>query len=248
MVSREEIKEKINQIKWHHQFEIINGLFTPGSYSPDGLLKRLNLPTDLSGKRMLDIGARDGFFTLQAVKRGASVIAVDYMPADQMGFNLTMQANGVREVEFIQTNVYELPQLDLGTFDIILFLGVIYHVPDPYLSLEIVQSLTKEGGTCYVESTNLDASFTLNEVPAPLPDQYRSSPLAVFVRRNMTSYWDMNEECLRQLINDVGFTVKRAETWGKRVLFEAEAVYQSDKERAKTLSRGIVKRSPREQK
>jgi tRNA (mo5U34)-methyltransferase len=63
---------------WHHRFEIYPGVITPGTYNPTDLLKKTQLPADLRGTRVLDIGTSDGFFALQLARRGAQVVAIDY--------------------------------------------------------------------------------------------------------------------------------------------------------------------------
>lgn len=75
----EEIKEKVNKIKWHHKIDLGNEIITPGEISPNWKLKFIGLPEDLSGKTVLDIGAWDGAFSFIAEKRGAKrVLAIDY--------------------------------------------------------------------------------------------------------------------------------------------------------------------------
>ena len=41
---------------WHHKFEVFPGVVTPGSYDPQFLLEKLQLPADMTGMRVLDIG------------------------------------------------------------------------------------------------------------------------------------------------------------------------------------------------
>lgn len=237
------IREQVDSVKnWHHKFEITKGVWTPGTYDPSGLWNRLRLEDDLTGKRVLDIGARDGYFSLHLLKRGANVVAVDYMSPDDMGFSTTMRLNGVH-CEFIQANLYDLPKVLTERFDIVLYLGVLYHLPDPYLSMEIVHNLTKSGGRCLVESTNLNAGYITSDGATEIPPALQSIPLAAFVRRNTTSFWDLNESCIRAIIKDVGFAEVRCETWGKRVLFEAHPVRSESVDYAKSLARGVVVRN-----
>ncbi|WP_216073469.1 hypothetical protein, partial [Acinetobacter baumannii] len=61
---RAKIQEMLSGVRrWHHKFEIIPGIVTPGSYDPQFMLEKLQLPTDMRGMRALDIGPSDGFFS-----------------------------------------------------------------------------------------------------------------------------------------------------------------------------------------
>src|SRR5215831_13251597 len=107
---------------WHHRFEIFPGLVTPGSYDPQFLLQKLDLPPDLTGARVLDVGCSDGFFSSRLRARGAEVVSLDYRPKTGHGFAVmeTLSGGGF---DYRQMNVYEIGP-DLGTFEIVLFLGV----------------------------------------------------------------------------------------------------------------------------
>jgi hypothetical protein len=85
-----ELRNRMDSISWHHKFEIAPGIVTPGRYDPAGTWKHLKI-TSLAGKRVLDIGARDGYFTLKALQLGADVLAVDATPAERMGFPIAME-------------------------------------------------------------------------------------------------------------------------------------------------------------
>lgn len=233
-----EIKQLIESVPWHHKFEIEPGIVTPGVYAPKGLFQRLRLPNDMSGLRVIDIGARDGYFSFEMEKRGAEVLAVDYCPSKEMGFDVAKQILG-SSVQFLQANLYELPNCDLEKFDIVLCLGVIYHVPDPYLTFEILRALVKGGGKVFLESNNLDAGFrSVDGEEVEFPNEFSQYPTAIFTRANPTNYWCMNYKCLKALAEDTAFEVIRQETWGKRILMEMTAVNDSKKDGIMKLARG----------
>ena len=61
---------------WYHRIELTDGVVTPGWAPIDAASYRI--PDDLSGKRVLDIGAWDGYWSFEALKRGAvQVVAID---------------------------------------------------------------------------------------------------------------------------------------------------------------------------
>lgn len=231
-------EELIQSVVWHHRFEIAPGMMTPGRYNPNGLFKRLELPETMEGLRVLDIGARDGFFSFECEKRGAEVLAIDYLPAEEMGFEVARRILG-SSVEFRQANLYELPELKLPPFDIVLCLGVVYHVPDPYLAFEILKSLVKNAGRVLLEANNLDEGFTsVDGREQRFPDAFSQYPAAIFTRSNPTNYWCMNRRCLEALASDTGFQVSRVETWGKRILMDMTSELNREKERILRLARG----------
>ena len=111
----------------------------------------MHLPEDLSGKTVLDIGAWDGFFSFEAERRRASrVVACDYYAwhgvgwgtgRGKDGFELARTALNSR-VEDVALDVMDLSPEKIGTFDVVFFLGVLYHLPNPLLALERVASVS----------------------------------------------------------------------------------------------------------
>src|SRR5580704_4686417 len=140
---------------WWHSFELPDGTLIEGVCDLAGLKNRINqfpIPQDLRGKRVLDIGAWDGWFSFEMERRGAAVLAIDNW--DNPRFH-EMRAMLNSRVEYRQLDMYELTPERVGRFDIVLFMGVLYHLKHPLLALERVCALT----------TNLAAvdSFVLQE-------------------------------------------------------------------------------------
>jgi tRNA (mo5U34)-methyltransferase len=125
----------------YHSIELPDGSVLPGLQSVEDLRRRLGLfglPEDLRGKRVLDIGAWDGWFSFECERRGAEVVAVDCVALDT--FLEARRLLGSR-VEYLALDVGELSARRLGRFDIVLFLGVLYHLRHPLLGLEKVVEL-----------------------------------------------------------------------------------------------------------
>jgi len=139
---------------WHQRFELSPGVWTPGASDIDWLLQTAGLPQDLSGKSVLDIGTTNGGAAFAAERRGAHpVVAVDICDEDQFGFRTIKEALGSK-VEFRKASIYDLPRTLNMQFDIVLFLGVIYHLRHPLLALDNVRLLTRE--TAWIESAVAD--------------------------------------------------------------------------------------------
>lgn len=204
---------------WHHRFEIFPGVITNGTYGPDTMLSRLQLPLDLSGCRALDIGASDGFFSRELHRRGATVTAIDYRPKDVSGFAVMERIYG-HEFEFIHANISELEKLDLAPFDIVLFLGVLYHLPDPIRALHQVRGLCK--GTLFLETY-----VELFDEDQPSARYY---PADTLVGDN-TNFWAPNPAAVQGFLEDTGFVVDRLSHEGDRCVAVAHGGPESIKMR-----------------
>ena len=129
---------------WWHSFELPDGSLIEGVSSIAGLKRRLAqfpIPADLKGKRVLDIGCWDGWFSFEMERRGAEVVAIDNW--DNPRFRQMHAAYGSR-VDYRQLDMYELTPQRVGRFDIVLFMGVLYHLKHPLLALERVCALTTD--------------------------------------------------------------------------------------------------------
>jgi len=140
---------------WYHSFELPDGTRFEGCNTIEILRERWSrfpLPARLDGRRVLDIGAWDGWFTFEAERHGAAVTAMDCVEIP----NFLRVHEALRsEAEYRILDFYELPEARLGSFDFVFFLGVLYHLKHPLLALEIVCALT--GDTAIVESFVIDA-------------------------------------------------------------------------------------------
>jgi tRNA (mo5U34)-methyltransferase len=141
------LKEQVDSIRWFHTFDFGNGLKTPGYDNSARKLKRLHLPESLAGKTVLDIGAWDGYFAFECERRGASrVVAADsqaWRDGGKRGFELARSILHSR-VEDRDMDIMDPNFALLGRFDVVLFLGVLYHMRHPMLALEHLSSVTAE--------------------------------------------------------------------------------------------------------
>jgi tRNA (mo5U34)-methyltransferase len=151
------VKEQIGMLAqkgWYHSIQLLDGRVFEGVQSIDHLKSRIAqfpIPENLSGKRILDVGAWDGWFSFEMERRGAEVLAVDCI--DVENFRLARQLLGSK-VQYRVLDVDELSPATVGRFDIVLFLGVLYHLRHPLLALERICQLTRE--MALVESFVID--------------------------------------------------------------------------------------------
>jgi tRNA (mo5U34)-methyltransferase len=138
-------RTRLAQTGWWHSFELPDGRVIEGNNTLESLKTRVGLfpiPQDLRGKRVLDIGAWDGWFSFEMERRGAQVVAVDSYDSKNFRYlHRELRSN----IDYRIMDMYELSPATLdGTFDIVLFLGVLYHLKHPLLAMERVCALTRD--------------------------------------------------------------------------------------------------------
>ena len=176
---------------------------TPGHDDSPSRLERLRLP-NLRGRSVLDVGAWDGFFSFEAERRGAErVLATDHFCwsgpgwGTREGFDLARRALG-SGVEDRDVDVLRLSPDEVGTFDVTLFLGVLYHLRDPLVALERVASVT--GDTLVLETV-----VDLLDVSRPAMAFYPGRELD----DDPTNWWAPNPPALMGMLGTVGFRQAR---------------------------------------
>jgi tRNA (mo5U34)-methyltransferase len=172
------------------------------------------IPQDLSGRSVLDVGCNGGFYSIEMKRRGAArVVAVD---SDARYLAQARFAAEVRdaEIEFREMSVYELPSLR-ETFDIVLFMGVLYHLRHPLLALDILhehlcrdvlvfQSMLR--GSAKPASVKPDYRFAES-------DHFKDEayPRMYFVEHKYagdpTNWWIPNRACAEAMLRSAGFDI-----------------------------------------
>jgi tRNA (mo5U34)-methyltransferase len=197
----EDWHRRLSETGWWHSFELPDGTVIAGVNTLEAQkarIARFPIPADLNGKRVLDIGAWDGWFTFEMERRGAEVVAIDRW--DNPRFREMHDALGSR-AEYRRANVYDLSPAKLGQFDIVLFLGVLYHLKHPLLALERVCSVTKDFAA--VES------FALTDRFLPGMHVEEHALLQFFERDGFGGQFDNwfapTPQCLLQMCRTAGF-------------------------------------------
>ena len=126
---------------WHQRWEVFPGVFTPGVNCVQQLLDRAGIPSSLAGRRVLDVGTYNGCVAFECERRGAAeVTAMDIMNPDRTGFHKLHHALDSK-VRYVRGSVYELDPEVHGTFDLVLFFGVLYHLRYPHLALDRLRTI-----------------------------------------------------------------------------------------------------------
>lgn len=194
------VQERVGSFRWFHRIDLGNGIVTPGLDDSPGKLVALELPS-LAGKTVLDIGANDGFFSFAAERAGASrVLAVDE-PAwgdhdsrgSKRGFDFAREVLSSK-VEDLRCDLHDLTPELVGTFDVVFFLGVLYHLEDPLNSLRHVARLTKE---LLVVETLVDLTWTRRPAAAFYP--------RAEINDDSSNWWGPNPPAVLGMLRAVGF-------------------------------------------
>jgi tRNA (mo5U34)-methyltransferase len=193
----------MSEIKWFHSMELEPGVHTISKTKTDDLRAREESyfkGVDFTGKTVLDIGAWDGYFSFAAKRRGASrVLATDHFCwsgkgwGSKAGFDFANEKLATN-IESLDVDVLDLSPERHGTFDIVLFLGVFYHLRDPLLGLGKAAALAKE--TIVVE-TVLDAKWMRRPAMVFYPGRE--------LNNDPTNWWGPNSACVIAMLEDLGF-------------------------------------------
>jgi tRNA (mo5U34)-methyltransferase len=159
--SKSELETIVDSVPyWFHSIDLGHGVVTPGYKSAEVMraeLPAMHIP-DVNGKTVLDINCWDGFYSFEAERRGAArVVALDWFawfhymkeafPESELpgkaGFDAAHKALN-SNVESMAGDFMELDTSTLGTFDVVFFLGSLYHMENPLGSMRRVAAVTKE--------------------------------------------------------------------------------------------------------
>jgi tRNA (mo5U34)-methyltransferase len=214
----EELRRKAFARQWWHRIDLGHGIITPGLDDSPFKLAQLNMPLRLDGWTVIDVGAWDGFFSFEAERRGAKrVLATDYVlwtrtgMESKEGFDIAKLALNSR-VEEMLIRVEDLSSSTVGQFDLVLFLGVLYHAENPMLYLRNIHSICKRMA---IVETVVDAL----DYPRPAAVFYPGSTL----NNDPSNFWGPNRAAVEAMLQEVGFkTVKYVNQYGgNRMVFHA---------------------------
>jgi tRNA (mo5U34)-methyltransferase len=222
MPDKETAQRLVRAKTWYQEFEIIPGVRTKGWYQPEKLLPVLHLPEDMRGMSFADVGAAEGYFSFEARRRGARVVAFDYRHKDNSGFALIQYVNGITDIEHHQINVLDITAEKFGQFDMVIALGLLYHVAEPYRGLINCAAIARD--RLCIESYCIDRFLGPKLAAQPLmrflPDP-RRFPDHQQPTSDHTNFWGFTSTCLKMMLEDVGFRVERIELGDDRVLIDA---------------------------
>jgi tRNA (mo5U34)-methyltransferase len=217
-LSRQEIEHRVRALgDWFHNLDLGGVQTAPdhflGDY-PRTVWQRIGdaLPSDLRGRTVLDLGCNAGFFSLEMKRRGAArVVGVDSDPRYLAQARLACEVTGL-EVELRQLSVYDVAALG-ERFDVVLFMGVLYHLRHPLLALDLLHDHVV--GDLLVFQSMLRGSNGRIRVDRDYPFDEReifdhpSWPKLHFVEHeyahDWTNWWIPNRACGEAMLRSAGF-------------------------------------------
>ncbi|ODU66778.1 MAG: hypothetical protein ABT16_00775 [Rhodanobacter sp. SCN 65-17] len=172
------------------------------------------LPQDMNGMEVLDIGCNAGFYSIELARRGARVMAVDHDPHYLAQAEWLVRQFGLsRRIALERADVYDLAGMR-RQFDVVLFLGVMYHLRHPLLGLELAASVCRD--TLVVQSLCMPGPAPGTPLPDPgyqgLPQLTGEGwPRMAFVEGELagdpSNWWVPNPAALDAMIRSTGFAI-----------------------------------------
>jgi len=173
-----------------------------------------HLPADLTGWTALDIGCNSGFYSVELARRGAHVVAIDHDPhfLEQARWVIDQFALADR-IELLRAQVYDIARWHLS-FDLVLFMGVFYHLRHPLLALDLVAEKTSR--LLVFQTLSLPGEQVATP-PDDLDFEHRETMLApgwptmAFIEKSLagdpTNWWAPNHACIEAMLRTAGLSV-----------------------------------------
>ncbi len=220
MLTTEQIRERVEELgDWFHNLDLGGVQTAPdhflGDY-PQIKWRQFSaaIPEDLSGKSVLDVGCNAGFYSIEMKRRGADrVVAIDTDEKYLAQARFAAKVSNV-EIEFRNLSVYQVADLH-EQFDLVLFMGVLYHLRHPLLALDLLHEHVV--GDLLVAQSLLRGSKETMNVPRDFPFweqeifEQEEFPRMYFVEKRFandpTNWWIPNRACFEAMLRSAGFTI-----------------------------------------
>jgi hypothetical protein len=182
------------------------GWYLYGSLANLSILAQLQAMTESipNVKRIADIGAADGDLGIFLASQGFEVDLVDHAPtnANHLEGARILAGELAPSTRIFDVNLDEGEDLPASSYDFVLFLGILYHLQNPFSALKRLSSVSKE----MVLSTKVAAcdpegrAWFGDQPVAYLVDEYECNG-------DPTNYWIFSNMGLRRLVNRAGWDV-----------------------------------------
>lgn len=172
------------------------------------------IPGDLSGRSVLDIGCNGGFYSIEMKRRGAErVLGIDFDETYLAQARFAAEVTGL-EIEFRHMSVYDVGALG-ERFDVVLFMGVLYHLRHPLLALDLIRERVVRD--LFVFQSMQRGAAELEPVPADVgfweTDRFDRPgyPKLHFIEHRYagdpTNWWVPNRACTEAMLRSAGFEI-----------------------------------------
>src|SRR5579884_1661937 len=221
-LTADEIRERVHQLgPWFHNIDLSGVPTAPDHFLGDYPRVKWQrfahaIPADLSGQSVLDIGCNAGFYSLEMKRRGASkVLGIDHDEdyLQQARFAASVAALDIR---FINLSVYDVAVLN-ERFDLVLFMGVLYHLRHPLLALDLIREHVA-GDMLLFQSMQRGSKHMLK-----LDRDYEFAETSLFFETSFpklhfiehqyahdwTNWWVPNRACTEAMLRSAGFAIEK---------------------------------------
>ncbi|MGN6103214.1 MAG: TIGR04290 family methyltransferase [Devosia sp.] len=219
-LSTSEIRQKVEALgPWFHNLDLGGVETAPDHFLGDYPRSKFRhfasaIPEDLTGRTVLDIGCNAGFYSLEMKRRGAErVLGIDFDDAYLAQARFAAEVAGA-DIEFRKLSVYDVGALG-ETFDVVLFMGVLYHLRHPLLALDLIRAhvardlmlfQSMQRGSATVERLEENYPFWNYDLfDAPgfprlhfIEHRYSDDP---------TNWWVPNRACVEAMLRSSGFSI-----------------------------------------
>lgn len=200
-----DISDQVARHYWFHTIDLGNGILTPGLKSAEMMRQESEAmfgPINLRNKSLLDVGAWNGGFSVEAARRGAArIAALDHATWNnpelqgRETFDLVAEAtNNKFDAIDIDLDQSGLSLKSLGRFDVVLFAGVFYHLIDPIAATRELAALTREVLVVETHVENIGDG-------RPAMVFYPGAELS----NDRSNWWGPNVACVVSLLKQFGF-------------------------------------------
>jgi tRNA (mo5U34)-methyltransferase len=219
-MTRDHIARRVNELgEWFHNIDLGGVQTAPQHFLGDYPAVKWRafagaLPADLRGKTVLDIGCNAGFYAIEMKRRGAArVVGIDSDERYLAQARFAAEVVGV-EIELRQLSVYDVARLG-ERFDLVLFMGVLYHLRHPLLALDLLHEhvvgdllvfQSMQRGSAEVAELAGDYAFSDAWV-FDLPGYPRLHFVERSYAHDPTNWWIPNRACAEAMLRDAGFAI-----------------------------------------
>jgi tRNA (mo5U34)-methyltransferase len=217
--TREEIRARVAELgEWFHNLNLAGVATAPHHFLGDYPSAKWRgfqhaIPQDLKGASVLDVGCNAGFYSIEMKRRGADrVVGIDSSDVYLAQARFATEVCGVN-VELKKLSVYEVAQLK-ERFDLVLFMGVLYHLRHPLLALDLLHEHVVKDTLVFQtlqrgrepDAVELSADYPFSETAI---FEEPGTPRAVFIEGSYagdpTNWWVPNPACSMALLRSAGF-------------------------------------------
>ena len=201
-----ELQQVLARYAFYHIIKLTDTISTPGNpvyvRAQNLCMERLK-SLDVKGKRVLDIGCRDGLFSFAAESMGAAeVVGIDNDLSKAATEFLIPFFNS--KVRMHQMNLYDLKPESFGQFDVVIFPGVLYHLRYPFWGLRAIRDVLKIGGHLLIETAIWVGERNNSMLFCPIGEDSPYAP-------DGTSCTFFNEKGLVDTLTSLGFQTVHTE-------------------------------------